>query len=538
MEKMQILFGFESLDFENAIIRLLKSKGIEAEISSKMTKLNIREFLEKNHNCNTVVLKEAFSKDVYYTAEEIAQLTDMRDVNVIIVLSDKRRGTDYMCTLYAAGITNAIFQKGRNGGASPKDIATLILQRRTRKDAREYYGIASNKIELGFLDNTTYVEFYRDLKQEDGTLLENYINVCARMSPQQIADFTRRLPKDDISELAQFEEFHVVMQLLKRFGIDLKIKKPKVVRVGLNTPVGITIEDDKIHVTPAENKENESVVKEVKTHQVPENGNTDADSKSPQDNIDEFIVRKPIEEPIPIKEEPVKQEPVPEEHVPEEAIAGNPYKGLSLADLFSGGVGLSGIDTTINSVSDSDKGIDKHDSVEKEQKGSSIFDKVMEEVASSKDTGESVVDRMPVGEDNKVFVDDSLASTGVEEVIKEELIKEELIKEQEDKPVKAVVEEKGKKEEKKKEKLKKESKKEKKSAKKEEIESTYFEEEDEHTTRSEIVFDDYDASYDDISLDSGADSKISVPFLISILFLVIALICLVVYGNGRFITLF
>lgn len=523
MEKMQILFGFDSPDFENAIIRLLKSKGIEAEISSKMTKLNIREFLEKNHNCNTVVLKEAFSKDVYYTAEEIAQLTDMRDVNVIIVLSDKRRGTDYMCTLYAAGITNAIFQKGRNGGASPKDIATLMLQRRTRKDAREYYGIASNKIELGFLDNTTYVEFYRDLKQEGSSLLENYINVCARMSPQQIADFTRRLPKDDINELAQFEEFHVIMQLLKRFGIDLKIKKPKTARVGLNTPVGITIEDERIHVTPAET---EKKVTDNKKEQK------NATAAANDESIEEFIVRTPAREPI--KEEIVKEEPKVEP-IKEEK---DPYGGITLADLFAGGVTLNGLGNMSSSVASEQS--EKVETVEKapeEKKSTSIFDKVLEEIANTANATEEkpiIEEQQPKEEvyQEKVVVEPEQPVTDV--------VKDGPVKELKEEPIEVAPEskKKEKKEKKEKTKPKKEHKEvEKDIVREEPKKSTVFSMEEE-STNTAIVFDDYDDSYDDISLDSGADSRISIPFLIAILFLVAAVICLVVFGNGKLITLF
>jgi len=268
MENMHILMGFDAPEFEQVVKNLLKLKGYEAQIHSKLSKLTIKEYLERNPSCTAVVLKETFSKDVYYTAEEVAQLTDMRDVNVIIVLSEKRRGTDYMRTLYTAGITNAIFQKGRRGGATPKEVATLLLQRRTRKAAREYYGIASKKIELGFLDTATYVEFYQDLKQGDKSLLENYIAVCARMSPQQIADFTRRLPKDDQEHLAQFKEFHAIMQLLKKFGIDLKIKKPKKLQIGLEMPIGISLKEDAIHFDTMPKKKDDSAVQKKEEKDV------------------------------------------------------------------------------------------------------------------------------------------------------------------------------------------------------------------------------------------------------------------------------
>lgn len=252
MNSIHILFGFDKPEFEQAVKELLKSKGYIAEIHSRFSKLTIKEYLENNPTCNTVVLTEVFNKKMSYTAEELAQLTDMRDINVIIVLAGGKRGSDYMKTLYMANITNAILQKGRNGGATPADVAALILQRRSRKDAREYYGISSKKMELGFLENETYLELYRDFKKMEGEydsrqLLKNYISVCSRISPMQIWDFTRRLPADDRNVLIQFEEFHQVAQLLKKFGFDLKIKKPKNVSIGMETLVGISVQNDKIH---------------------------------------------------------------------------------------------------------------------------------------------------------------------------------------------------------------------------------------------------------------------------------------------------
>jgi len=255
MKQIHILYGFDNPEFEGIVKNLLRSKGFDVKSATKLSKPSVKEYLESNSDCNTVVLKEAFSKEVYYSAEEIAQLTDMRDINVIVVLSERHKGTSYMGVLYAAGVTNAIFQKGRNGGATPGEIASMIIQRRSRAEAREYYQIAANKIDLGFLDTATYAELYRELRQGDGSLLENYLNVCSRLSPQQIAGFTKRLPKEDLEELSQYEEFHSVVQLLKKFGVKLKVRKPKSVRVGLTTPVQIGVTEDKITFSGIQKKE-------------------------------------------------------------------------------------------------------------------------------------------------------------------------------------------------------------------------------------------------------------------------------------------
>ena len=253
MEKMKILFGFDSPEIEEAVKSLLRARGVEAEIVVKFSKSQVKDYLERNTGCNTAVLKEIADKHNAYTAEELAQLTDLRDINVIVVLSARHKSTEYVHTLYSAGITNAVFQEGRKGGATPKELVELILQRRPRKLAREIYGINSQKLSAVPLDIETCKDFYKEMKEGEGTLLENYLTVCSKMSPRQIADFTKRLPENERAELMQFEEFHTVMRLLKKFGYDLKYKKPKKAVIGLAKAVSIEMKNEFIHIDLSQN---------------------------------------------------------------------------------------------------------------------------------------------------------------------------------------------------------------------------------------------------------------------------------------------
>ncbi len=272
MAKLGILCGFSMNnfeEFEQKVGKVLAEYGKEAVFDVRITKARIKEYVETNRDCDVVILQERIGNKKW-TAEEVAQLTEQRDVNVIIVLSERYIGKAYMETLLVANITNAIFQKGRNGGASARDIAELIVNKRSRKDARAYYGIANQRIDLGFLDEDAYVEYYTQLHQEGNSLLQNYINCCAKMSPQQIADFTRRLPENELDELAQYQEFHAVLQLLKEFKIkcEVKVKKPKRMVIGLTVPQKITFkgyenEDEMEKEADMSTEEKENEVKEV-----------------------------------------------------------------------------------------------------------------------------------------------------------------------------------------------------------------------------------------------------------------------------------
>lgn len=233
-QAIHILFGFDEPTVEKNIIRHLQTMGYDVECMSKFSKMAVREYLSRNHECKTVILKEV-CENITYTAEELAMLTEDRDVNVIIVLNESHKGTQYMQTLYAAGITCAIFQSGRRGGATPKEIANLILRPRSRKEAREYYCIANEQIDLGLLSPDAFNERFRMLSDFTfgDTLIERFVAVIEVMQPKQIRDFISRLPKDVVNELRQYEEFYKVCDALKSLGIDLKFKRPRNVRVGM-----------------------------------------------------------------------------------------------------------------------------------------------------------------------------------------------------------------------------------------------------------------------------------------------------------------
>lgn len=272
MQTLNILFGFSDDNFERAVKALLKEKGYEANISVRYSKSSVQKYIESNPDTDAIVILEAFqktgggrSKPERYTAEEVAQLTEGSDVNVILVLGENHKGTEYMSTLLVGGITSAFFQK-KGAGARPVDIATLILQKRTRRAAKEYYGIANQKIELGFLDTDDFNKTYQRMKSNEN-MLAGYIEVCGKMSPEQIADFTRRLPEEDKTYLAGFEEFHVVMQLLLKFNIDLKIKRPRKVVIGLNQPLMLDEHSGSVRLdetgTAGEKKEEEKEKEEA-----------------------------------------------------------------------------------------------------------------------------------------------------------------------------------------------------------------------------------------------------------------------------------
>lgn len=231
-----VLMGFDEPAFENNIVRYFQNRGYEVRTVVKRTKATIRDYLRSDQDCRTVILKEV-NENVKYTADELATLTDEKELNLVVVLNDRHRGTEYMEILYRAGITSAIFQSGRKRGASVKDIAELAIHKRSRREAREYYGLEDKTVELGFLGNDTFVEYYASLNSPEygDTLLERLINVLRRMNASQMGDFIRRLPDDVIDEVKKYEEFWKIVDVLLSVGVEVNIKRPKNLSLGLMT---------------------------------------------------------------------------------------------------------------------------------------------------------------------------------------------------------------------------------------------------------------------------------------------------------------
>lgn len=301
MKRIKILFGFDEPQFENGVVNYLKSLGYEVESAVKLTKTSIRDFLIANPSYNAAVLLEALnnSRDdnvAKYTADELAMLTDERDINIVIVLNGNHKGSSYMETLYSAGITSAIYQNGRKGGATPKEVATMILHKRSRREAREYYGLGDAPIDLGYLGNDTFAEYYDRLQDTDfgSSLIERFVNVCVVMSKKQVADFIRRLPTEVIDELKIYEEFHVILTILKDSGLNMGIRRPKRTEIGLDTPQ--TMERARLRIEQNSGLDNAATITAASSAELNKRAEPESIYESKNDQDSEHKSRMPANE--------------------------------------------------------------------------------------------------------------------------------------------------------------------------------------------------------------------------------------------------
>lgn len=222
----KILFGFDAKKVEDNIVKQVEMLGYECETNNKFTKSSIKEFLMLHDDYDTVVLREQIERG-RWSAEELAELADEREMNIVILLSGEHKGTSYAQTIYTAGILSAIFQMGKHGGATEKELAQLIVNKRTRKEAREYYGLEN--VDVGILSNDAFVYYYKIFTNPEfgNHPVERFMFVCSKLSPRQVEDFIKKLSKNELEELSQFSEFHNIINSLKASGVEIKVKKPK-----------------------------------------------------------------------------------------------------------------------------------------------------------------------------------------------------------------------------------------------------------------------------------------------------------------------
>ncbi len=219
MQSRHILFGFAEGQLTRKITGMLENSDINVVSTCRTTKASIKNFLMSHAEYDTAVILEMTDGDPF-TAEELAEINDDREnLNIIIVVMASHKGTDYLRTLYAAGITSAILQDG-NKGAKVGDIVALILNKRLRRHARHYYGIESvnfnteSAIEIRMKN---CIEYIRDREHEsEESIGERLMRAASTgFTVEQVEELIRRIPRDLKKKLVDTVEYKAIMGFLQ-----------------------------------------------------------------------------------------------------------------------------------------------------------------------------------------------------------------------------------------------------------------------------------------------------------------------------------
>lgn len=311
MANFHILFGFDDTDIVRTIVNAVKRQRNEVEFATATTKDAIRDYLYRNKTVTTLILREVMGTESF-SAEELAQLNDTMNYNIIVVVDASHRGQPFMQTLYAAGITSAILL-GEKSGAAPATIADLVLNQRSRKKARDYYGMSNVNVKIDILTSDMFVEKFAMLTNESigFNIIDRYVQVVRRLAVKQAVDFTRKLPPNIIRELMEYEEYYKVLDYFKRNGYKVNTgKRPKNLKKGLSDEVFLEALSSKRKIgtikSVAASRSGSPVTAKRK---VPEQGEQ-RPAEIARQRKEEPVTAQPETPPINVAE-PEKKEPLP-----------------------------------------------------------------------------------------------------------------------------------------------------------------------------------------------------------------------------------
>lgn len=229
MKEIRMLYGFSSESIAGSIEKAIQSRGYKVVSSMRPTKQMLKEFIESHPETQAVVLKEYLDGGGRYGIDELLDLADNVNTNFVFILSTSFRGKDAMKELYAAGILNAVFSDDKKG-VKPDILADLIINGRTRAQARAYYHIDRKIIKKKCLTIDEYDEMYKYLasKDEGLNLMERFVTVSRWVSPEQLALFIKALPEDACNALKRYKEFYDINnRLFKLSLVGERLKCPK-----------------------------------------------------------------------------------------------------------------------------------------------------------------------------------------------------------------------------------------------------------------------------------------------------------------------
>ena len=229
MREINVLFGFKNKKTEDSIVKELQALGWAVNGEMRFRKHMIKEYIQEHPELDAVILKEYLDGGERYGTQELVELADDSNLNIVVVLRNSHRGHDMMRELYNAGILNAYFTSG-NRGANPEKLVELMVNPRTRRQARAYYRIEEKPLHKEILSHEEFRDCYMYLTNEDEgiNIIDRFTAVSRWLTPQQMGVFVTTLPDDVLDVLKQYQEFYKIhAQLYKRRYVREPYKMPK-----------------------------------------------------------------------------------------------------------------------------------------------------------------------------------------------------------------------------------------------------------------------------------------------------------------------
>jgi cell division protein FtsB len=203
---------------DDSIIEGVKNTFNEAGLTVKQCHVRtgkslISQYLSANHDTTAIVLSQ-YQGNIMYTPTEVDTISTMVPELKVILILDEKKGSTYLKELESYGIYTALFEDDANY----QTIANLIINGRSKKEARKYYGVMGGSIlpqqnTYNTSNAVTYLCAY-DGSIEDITkrlaVLSEKLSTTTKM-----IEVLAALPKEVFDMVSRVEKYITICQLVK-----------------------------------------------------------------------------------------------------------------------------------------------------------------------------------------------------------------------------------------------------------------------------------------------------------------------------------
>ena len=218
MENIEINLLLSVMGSDDSIIEGVKDTFKEAGLTVNKCQVRtgkslISQYLSANHDTTAIVLSQ-YQGNIMYTPAEVDTISTLVPELKVILILDEKKGSTYLKELESYGIYTALFEDD----ADYQTIADLILNGRSKKEARKYYGVMGGSIlpQQNTYDTSNAVSF---LSAYDGSV-EDMTKRLAVLSEKlstttKMIEVLAALPNNIFDMVSRVEKYTTICKLVE-----------------------------------------------------------------------------------------------------------------------------------------------------------------------------------------------------------------------------------------------------------------------------------------------------------------------------------
>lgn len=204
---MKLLIGINGMENDEVFQELLSELneyGVQYETCGRRYKKSgIEEYLEQNSDIDVLLISEYLEELYPFQEKDFERILDEHEhIKIIPILTESEKGSLYITKLFHLGIYEGVFQED----ASIETIAHLILEGRTRKNAKLYYQIKEEEA-ANTGANVESCIFYIENAASSEEIIQQAQYVRKRVTLREFDIILGQLEEETLDVLEKSEEF-------------------------------------------------------------------------------------------------------------------------------------------------------------------------------------------------------------------------------------------------------------------------------------------------------------------------------------------